>query len=243
MDPATSRILITGASRGIGLAIAHRFAALGASTVLLSHTTPAPTATLATRSATQTHTALLGDVADADLWDAIRRAHPDIDILVNAAGVMQAALLLATPPAAADRVLRTNLLGPVLACRAVARGMVRRRAGCIVNIASVLGLDRPAAGSAVYGASKAGVVGLTRALAAELGGKGVRVNAVVPGYVETDMTRAMSPEARERALKATPLGRFGTAADVAEAVEYLVRSGFANGTELRIDGGLSFGGQ
>ena len=157
---------------------------------------------------------------------------------MNAAGVSVPALLVAAPTASITATLDTNLLGTLLACRAVARGMVRRRAGVIINVASVLGGHKPMPGCAAYAASKAGVVALTRTLAAELGPKGVRTNVIVPGYIETDMTAAMGPEARAGALANTPVGRFGHVDEVADAAVFLIECGFVNGSEIVVDGGL-----
>lgn len=116
--------------------------------------------------------------------------------------------------------------------------MVRRGKGCIVNISSVVALRKACVGSAGYAASKAGVIGLTRTLAVEMGPRGVRSNVIVPGYIETDMTAGMSAEARERALEGTPLGRFGTPEEVADVAVFLVGCGFVNGAEVVVDGGL-----
>ncbi|KAA8895092.1 hypothetical protein FN846DRAFT_1029799 [Sphaerosporella brunnea] len=247
---AHKTILITGASRGIGYGIAHRFATLGASIVLLSRSAAAVDTARGSLPkipgfANQSHRCIVGDVGDAVLWDDIRRnevagKQKDIDILINAAGVTHHSLLVATRTGVVEEVLRTNLLGTTLACRAVAKNMLGRKAGgCIINVASLLGLHKPTAGSTVYAASKAGVVGLTRSLAAELGPAGVRTNVIVPGYIETDMTARMSEVARIAALKATPLGRFGHVDEVADAAVFLVENGFVNGAEIVIDGGLA----
>ncbi|KAB8293914.1 hypothetical protein EYC80_009387 [Monilinia laxa] len=116
--------------------------------------------------------------------------------------------------------------------------MLRRREGCIINISSLLGI-KGGRGSAAYAASKAGVLGLTRALAAEMGGSGIRVNAIVPGYIETDMTRAMTDIARKEALNAIPLSRFGDASEIADAAVFLATNKYANNCVLNLDGGLS----
>ncbi|KAI5847431.1 hypothetical protein BZA05DRAFT_122739 [Tricharina praecox] len=236
----TKRILITGASRGIGLSIAQRFASLGASIILLSRTTSQLTAALATLPAhpTQPHTTITGSVSSVELWETIRRSHKDIDVLINAAGVSCNALLVRTSQSAIAATLETNLLGSIYASRAIGRNMLVRKAGCIVNIGSVLGLHRHIAGSSVYAASKAGVVGFSRALAVEMGPGGVRVNVITPGYVETDMTTGMTGAAREAALGATPAGRFGVPEEVADAVVFLVGNGYMNGAEIVVDGGL-----
>ena len=236
----TKKILITGASRGIGLSIAQRLASLGASILLLSRTPDHLYTALRALPPhpTTPHTSITGTVSSPELWESIRRDHKDIDVLINAAGVSCNALLLRTPQSAITATLETNLLGSIYSSRAIGRNMVARRSGCIINISSVLGLHRHMAGTSVYAASKAAVVGLSRALAVELGGSGVRVNVITPGYVETDMTTGMTAAAREAALGATPAGRFGTPEEVADAAVFLVGNGYVNGAEIVVDGGL-----
>lgn len=136
------------------------------------------------------HKVLVGDVGDAGFWESIRK-EKNIDILVNAAGITHYSPLFVTSPALLDEVLRTNLMGTMMGCRAVGKGMLQRKGGCIINVASLLG-SKGGKGSSAYAASKAGVVGLTRALAAELGEKNIRVNVILPGYIETDMTEGTS---------------------------------------------------
>ncbi|KAI9679507.1 MAG: hypothetical protein M1817_005529 [Caeruleum heppii] len=163
---------------------------------------------------------------------------PQIDILVNAAGLAHSSLFMKTTPALIEDVVQTNLMGTMWACREMVKGMVRRRRGCIINISSLLGV-KGGTGSVAYAASKAGILGLTRSLAAEVGPFNVRVNAIVPGYIETQMTREMTLEARQRALDAVPAGRFGTAAEVADAAVFLASNEYANNCVLNLDGGLS----
>ncbi|KAF8241592.1 NAD(P)-binding protein [Wilcoxina mikolae CBS 423.85] len=234
----TFKILITGASRGIGYGIAHRFAAHGASIILLartaSHLDKALSSLPKVPRIEQKHTTIVGDVGDVELWE-----EKDIDILVNAAGITQHSLLFTTKPEVIADLLHTNLLGTILSCWAVGRNMVRRKSGVIINISSLLGLHKPLPGSAVYAASKAGVVGLTRTLAAELGPAGVRTNCIIPGYIETDMTAKMMMEAaRNVAIAGTPLRRFGRVEEVADAAVFLVQCEFINGAEIVVDGGL-----
>jgi NAD(P)-dependent dehydrogenase (short-subunit alcohol dehydrogenase family) len=145
--------------------------------------------------------------------------------------------LISTKPELIADVLRTNLLGTALACHAVGRNMVRRKSGVIINISSLLGLHKSLPGSAVYAASKAGVVGLTRTLAVELGPVGIRTNCIIPGYIETDMTAGMTEAARSAAVAGTPLRRFGSVDEVADVALFLAQCG-ANGAEIVIDGGL-----
>ncbi|CAD6447496.1 98b5c0d1-435d-4f2c-b312-9ccb5e36a095 [Sclerotinia trifoliorum] len=129
-------------------------------------------------------------------------------------------------------------MGTIWGCKIIGKDMLRRREGCIINISSLLGI-KGGRGSAAYAASKAGVLGLTRALAAEMGSAGIRVNAIVPGYIETDMTRAMTDLARKEALNAIPLSRFGEVTEIADAAVFLAANKYANNCVLNLDGGLS----
>ncbi|EPE25754.1 NAD(P)-binding Rossmann-fold containing protein [Glarea lozoyensis ATCC 20868] len=234
------KTIITGASRGIGLSIAERFAAEGSSLVLVARNTTSLNKLLSSLPSgpTQGHEIVAGDVGSEDFWTSNFRGRKDVDILVNAAGVTFVSPFLRMGGEKMEAVLRTNLMGTMFGCGAVGRGMLGRRDGCIVNVASLLGM-KGGRGSAAYVASKAGVIGFTRALAAELGEKGTRVNVIVPGYIETDMTAAMTPEARSDALDAIPLKRFGEASDIADAAVFLATNKYANNCVLNLDGGLS----
>lgn len=159
-------------------------------------------------------------------------------MLVNAAGIAQNSLLISTSVETIEAIFRVNLLGTTLACRAMGRNMFQKKRGCIINISSLLGFQKPTPGSAVYAASKAGVIGLTRTMAAELGPVGVRTNVIVPGYIETDMTLKMAVEARENARNNIPVGKFGTVEDVADAAVFLETCSYMNGAEIVVDGGL-----
>ncbi|KAI9844940.1 MAG: hypothetical protein M1838_001972 [Thelocarpon superellum] len=237
---ATSQCLITGASRGIGLAIATRVSALGASCILVgrdgSSLNKARQTVLDASSSGAQQVSVrtrVGDVGERDFWESVGRDLKDVDVLINAAGVAHYSLLMATKPELVERVVRTNLMGPVWAGQIVGRNMVRRRKGCIINISSLLGV-KGGKGSVAYAASKAGLLGLTRSLAAEIGPSNVRVNAIVPGYVETQMT-----DARDDARNTIPLNRFGQAEEVADAAIFLASNPYANNCVLNLDGGLS----
>lgn len=234
---SAQRALITGGSRGIGLAIAQHLARLGASTLLVSRdpsTLSTASSTLPLLHSSQTHSTHAGTVSSPQLWQHLK-THKDISILINAAGITHSSLLATTPADTIADVLNTNLLGTILACQAMSSQMVRRRGGVIVNIGSVLGLEKPGVGATAYAASKAGVVGFSRALAAEVGRRGVRVNTVVPGFVETEMVAARVEGMRERGV------RVGSAEEVADAVGFLVRNEGMQGAEIVIDGGLRWG--
>ena len=195
--------LITGASRGIGRATALLFATHGARTLLIGRDSSALTSTLhaceAASGRTAFHAMQIGDVSEREFWTGLdlKGLLPNlgdwdgdagsVDVLVNAAGVTHSSPLLATSEALVRRVLDTNLMGVLWASQVLGKKMLRQKGGVVVNVASLLA-SHGGAGSAAYVASKSGVVGLTRALAGELGAKGIRVNTVLPGYVSSDMT-------------------------------------------------------
>lgn len=187
--------------------------------------------------------ALPGDVGDATeaqaLIERVESELGDLDILVNNAGVTRDTLIARMSDEDWAEVLGTNLNGVFHTCRAVARKMLRRRSGAIVNLTSYVGLHGNA-GQTNYAASKGGIVGLTKALAKELGNRGVRVNAVAPGYIETELTGVLSEEIRELIRSNTPLQRLGTPEDVAGAVRFLCsdEAAFVTGEVMLVDGGL-----
>jgi 3-oxoacyl-[acyl-carrier protein] reductase len=169
----------------------------------------------------------------------VERLLGPVDILVNNAGITRDGLFVRMEEADWDAVLAVNLKGAFLASKAVARGMMKRRSGAIVNLSSVVAL-RGNAGQVNYSAAKAGLVGLTKSLARELAPRNIRVNAVAPGYIQTSMTEALSDAAREAIHGATPLDRIGMPEDVAAAVAFLASdaAGFITGVVLPVDGGL-----
>jgi len=232
--------LVTGASRGIGAAIARELSRAGAR-VAVSYRSGRDAAEEI--AAGIGGIAVGGDVGDADearaLVEEAEAALGDLDILVNNAGVTRDTLLARMSDEDWADVLDTNLGGVFHTSRAVARNMLRRRAGSIVNLTSVVGL-RGNPGQANYVAAKAGVIGFTKALARELGSRGVRVNAVAPGYIETELTNVLSEPVRDRILANTPLGRLGRPEDVAGAVRFLCsdEAAFVTGEVLLVDGGL-----
>ena len=187
--------------------------------------------------------AVAGDVADPEqvkaLVEHVESQLGDIDALVNNAGLTRDTLIARMSDEDWDAVLDTNLRGTFQMCRAVARKMLRRRTGSIVNLTSVVGLHGNA-GQVNYAASKAGIVGLTKSLAKELGNRGVRANAIAPGYIDTELTGVLPDDVRNLILGNTPLGRLGTPEDVAGAVRFLCsdEAGFVTGEVLLVDGGL-----
>ncbi len=230
------RALVTGGSRGIGAAIVRELAAAGAE-VVLGFRAGAEEAEAVAREVGAR--AVQADVSSPD--DAVRLISEagDLDILVNNAGVTRDGLLARMPDEDWREVLDTKLSSVFYTCRAVARPMMRKRAGAIVNVSSIVGL-RGNWGQTNYAASKAGIIGFTKSLARELGSRGVRANVVAPGYVGTRLTGVLPEQAKQQMLEATPLGRFGEPADVAGAVRFLCsdEAAFITGEVLLVDGGL-----
>jgi 3-oxoacyl-[acyl-carrier protein] reductase len=187
--------------------------------------------------------AVQGDVSTAEgaaaLVDAVESDIGPIAVLVNNAGITRDDLIMRLSDDDWRSVIDTNLGGAFFTCRALSRPMLKRRAGAIVNITSIVGVHGNA-GQTNYAASKAGLIGLTKSLAKELGGRGIRVNAIAPGYIATELTDALPDQAREAILGGTPLGRLGEPADVARAVRFLCSdaAGFITGDVLAVDGGL-----
>jgi 3-oxoacyl-[acyl-carrier protein] reductase len=228
--------LVTGASRGIGRAIAESLATAGASVVVGYRSAAEDAEALASGIGGR---AVQGDVADPESAAALVEQAGDLDILVNNAGVTRDGLLVRMSDEDWDTVIDTNLASVFYTCRAAVRGMMKKRAGAIVNISSIVGL-RGNWGQTNYAASKAGIIGFTKALARELGSRDVRANAVVPGYVKTRLTDVLSEDATEAMLENTPLGRLGDPEDVAGAVRFLCsdEAAFITGAVLLVDGGL-----
>lgn len=243
--PLEGRIaLVTGASRGIGRAIAERLAVRGARVACVASSAGNARAASESCSRSTEGARPYGvDVADtaavSKLVGEITDEMGGLDVLVNNAGITRDQLLLRMSEEDYDRVLDVNLKGTWNFIRAAAR-VLMKRSGRIVNITSVVGLTGNA-GQANYAASKAGVVGLTRSVAKELAGRGVCVNAIAPGYVETDMTEALDDATRAQLLGAIPLKRIGRPVDIAAAVEFLVgpAGDYITGQTLVVDGGLS----
>lgn len=239
----TGRVaFVTGASRGIGRLIALELARRGADLALAARSEPAQTAT-EIRDLGRRAISLSLDVGDrAQVEAAAARVESElgkVSILVNNAGLTRDQLLVRMKPEDWDEVLRVNLTGTFNTTRVFARDMMRARWGRIINITSVVG-EIGNAGQANYAASKAGVIGFTRAVARELAGRQVTVNAVAPGYIETAMTEAIPEAAKTALLGAIPLGRFGSGEDVAYIVACLAadEAGYITGQVIRVDGGM-----
>jgi 3-oxoacyl-[acyl-carrier protein] reductase len=234
--------LVTGGSRGIGAAVCAELGRAGAE-VVVNYTANADAAEEVRAAIGDRAHAVQGDVSTmggaTGLVEHVESDIGPIAILVNNAGITRDNLIMKLAEEDWRDVVDTNLGGAFFTCRAVARPMLKRRAGSIVNMSSVVGVHGNA-GQTNYAASKAGLIGLTKSLAKELGGRGIRVNAIAPGYISTELTDALPEPAREAILKSTPLGRLGTTDDVARAVRFLVSdaAAFVTGHVLAVDGGL-----
>ncbi len=228
--------LVTGASRGIGRAIATELARAGASVVIGYRSGADEAAALAGELGGR---AIQADVSSPDDAKRLVEEAGDLDILVNNAGLTRDGVLARMSDEDWRVVIETNLSSVFYTCRAVTRGMMKRRAGAIVNVSSIVGVHGNW-GQSNYAASKAGIIGFTKSLAQELGSRGVRANVVAPGYIQTQLTDVIPEEARDKMLGLTPLGRLGEPQDVAGAVRFLCSdaASFITGEVLLVDGGL-----
>jgi len=237
--------LVTGAGRGIGREIALALAAAGADVAVNDFAGEDACLSLVSEIEALGPRGLcvMGDVGDEDAVNlTVERVENELgrlDIVVNNAGITRDNVIMRIDAADFDAVLRTHLRGTFLVCKAASRRMLRRREGVIVNISSVVA-RRGNAGQSNYAAAKAGIIGLTKSLAKELGSRSIRVNAIAPGYIDTPMTQALPEEARKAIVEATPLGTMGTPRDVADAVVLLASpmARYITGCVLPVDGGL-----
>ena len=249
MSSLNGRIaLVTGASQGIGRACAVALATAGATVVLAARNESKLAEVQAEiEAAGGTAAAFALDVASEEsiktAAKAILEKYGKVEILVNNAGITRDGLMMSMKRADWDDVLATNLTGAFLMTQAVLRPMIKNRWGRIVNISSVVGRTGQA-GQVNYAATKAGLLGMTRSLAREVASRGVTVNAVAPGYIETPMTSVLNEKQRADMMRAIPLGRAGTDADIAHAVLYLASEGasYVTGHVLDVNGGMFMGG-
>jgi 3-oxoacyl-[acyl-carrier protein] reductase len=241
IDLSGKNVLVTGSTRGIGRAIAETLAKAGARVAVVGRDLQK-----AQEAATAVGNGALGfacDVTDtaaiAKLVADVEAAFGSIDVLVNNAGITRDSLVMRLKDEDWDAVINANLRGAFAAIRAVSRGMMKRRSGRIINISSIIGIIGNK-GQANYAASKAGLIALTKSVAKELGSRNILVNAVAPGFIETEMTAAMTPEAREGLGKQIALERLGKPQDVAAAVAFLASdlSSYITGQVLVVDGGM-----
>ncbi|MBI4331957.1 MAG: 3-oxoacyl-[acyl-carrier-protein] reductase [Chloroflexi bacterium] len=238
--------LVTGAGRGIGRAIALRLARQSATVVVNDMAEAGASAAEAAAAISDTGgraSTALGDISKeedvARVVDAVLAEYGRLDILVNNAGITRDQLLMRMSPDDWDRVLAVNLKGAFLCTRAALRPMVKQRSGRIVNIASVVGMiGNP--GQANYAAAKGGLIALTKTCAKEVASRGITVNAIAPGFIDTEMTRRLPEQVKQEILKQVPLACFGAPEDVAGAVAFLASDDarYITGQVLRVDGGL-----
>ncbi len=237
--------IITGAGRGIGRAIALQFAHHGARVVVnyRNSITQVEELLLIIKKAGGEAIAIRADISKEEeaknLIDQTIKEYKTLDILVNNAGITKDNLLIRMSEEEFDSVMDINLKGTFLCMKHGAKVMLRQRFGKIINISSVVGIAGNI-GQANYAASKAGVVGMTKSAARELSSRGITVNAVAPGFIQTDMTEALSDRVKEASIAAIPLGRFGKAEEVAEAVSFLASeaANYITGQVLQVDGGM-----
>lgn len=237
-----SRVVVTGGSRGIGAAVVGAFAKAGARVAAVARTR---------ERVEETAAGIDGDVipfacdvsdeaAVAETFGAIVETFGGVDVLVNNAGITRDALVMAMKSDDWDQVIATNLRSVYLCAKAVLRPMLRQRRGRIINVTSVIGLTGNA-GQGNYAASKAGIIGFTKSLAREVASRDITVNAIAPGMIDTDMTRDLGDDARERILGQIPMGRLGTGADVAGTALFLASdaAAYVTGETIRVDGGMA----
>lgn len=235
--------LVTGAARGIGKAVASALAEAGASVVLTDLLPEVHETTAALQEKGYKVSAVTGNVASlADAQQMVDKAVEEygrLDILVNNAGITRDNLLLRMPEEDWDQVIAVNLKGTFNMTKAAVKTMLKQRSGKIINIASVIG-QIGNTGQANYAASKAGVIAFTKTMARELAGRGIRVNAVAPGFIQSQMTEKLPEDLKNTILRQIPLGKFGQPEDVAKVVLFLASgsSGYITGQVLRVDGGM-----
>lgn len=242
MDIKNKNVFVTGSTRGIGLAIAHRFASLGANIVLNGRSEISKDLIDSFNDYGVKVIAISGDVSQFD--DAKRMVDEaiaelgSVDILVNNAGITNDKLMLKMTEADFESVLKVNLTGAFNMTQSVLKPMTRARQGAIINLSSVVGL-RGNVGQANYAASKAGLIGFTKSVAREVASRGIRVNAIAPGFIESDMTDAIPEKMQEAILAGIPMKRIGKAEEVASVASFLAEQEYLTGQVIAIDGGMA----
>ena len=242
MKLENKNVFITGSSRGIGLAIAHKFASLGANIVLNSRGQISEELLASFKSYGVKVLAISGDVSDYTdakrMVDQAIEALGSVDVLVNNAGITQDTIMLKMTEEDFERVLKVNLTGAFNMTQSVLKQMIKAREGAIINMSSVVGLMGNV-GQANYAASKAGLIGFTKSVAREVAGRNVRVNAIAPGMIESDMTAVLSDKVKDAMLAQIPMKQFGQAEQVADVAVFLASQDYLTGQVIAIDGGLT----
>ena len=233
--------VVTGAAKGIGKAIALAFAKEGCNIVLNYHSSLDDETVQEIEACGVTCMPVQGDVSDfafaADMMKIVKKELGSVDILVNNAGITKDMLLMRMTEEQFDSVIQTNLKGTFNMIRHASSIMLKQRSGAIINMSSVVGVMGNV-GQANYAASKAGIIGLTKSTAKELAARGVTCNAIAPGFVETDMTAALSEDLQKQMLETIPLKRYGQVDDIAQAAVFLAKNTYITGQVLHVDGGM-----
>ena len=233
--------VVTGAAKGIGKAIALAFAKEGCNIVLNYHSSLDDETVQEIEACGVTCMPVQGDVSDfafaADMMKKVKKELGSVDILVNNAGITKDMLLMRMTEEQFDSVIQTNLKGTFNMIRHASSIMLKQRSGAIINMSSVVGVMGNV-GQANYAASKAGIIGLTKSTATELAARGVTCNAIAPGFVETDMTAALSEDLQKQMLETIPLKRYGQVDDIAQAAVFLAKNTYITGQVLHVDGGM-----
>lgn len=233
--------VVTGAAKGIGKAIALAFAKEGCNIVLNYHSSLDDETVQEIEACGVTCMPVQGDVSDfafaADMMKKVKKELGSVDILVNNAGITKDMLLMRMTEEQFDSVIQTNLKGTFNMIRHASSIMLKQRSGAIISMSSVVGVMGNV-GQANYAASKAGIIGLTKSTAKELAARGVTCNAIAPGFVETDMTAALSEDLQKQMLETIPLKRYGQVDDIAQAAVFLAKNTYITGQVLHVDGGM-----